>query len=370
MDQSVSALVRECDVCSRHDEHVKRAKPPLQPIPLPEKPWQRLMIDVIGPMKGPQSEQYGIVLCDLYSRWPEVALGSDATAGTIVSFLERVFAREGAPEELISDNGPAFRSAQLGEFLRCHGVRQTFSSPYSPQTCGLVERMNRTIKGACQSARLAGKPRAAFLREFLQNYRTTPHPATGVSPFLLMRGREAKTRVDVLPPPFPDRGRASVDRRVRRRHRRYQAGYKERYDRSATAPPAWAKGDWVRLRKPGTGRVEGQPSVQVQRRTGPVSFKLETGERAHARRLVAGKPGQVSGGDLDTELVCPSPAVPETASPVPATPGPVPPVELPAAAEPGATQPRRRFTVASPVTLPRRSGRVSKPADRFSPSRY
>ena len=115
-------------------------------------------------MVGPPMERYGIVLCDLYSRWPEVALCSDATASTIVQFLETLFAREGLPLELISDNGPAFRSAELRAFLTKCGVQQTFSSSYSPQTCGLVERMNRIIKGAIQSARLAREPRSPCMR--------------------------------------------------------------------------------------------------------------------------------------------------------------------------------------------------------------
>ncbi|KAF0298329.1 Protein sickie [Amphibalanus amphitrite] len=59
--------------------------------------YQRLMIDVIGPMQGPQHERYGIVLCDMFSRWPEVALCRDATAASIISFLEAVFSREGLP---------------------------------------------------------------------------------------------------------------------------------------------------------------------------------------------------------------------------------------------------------------------------------
>ncbi|KAF0290295.1 hypothetical protein FJT64_011511 [Amphibalanus amphitrite] len=59
--------------------------------------YQRLMIDVIGPMQGPQHERYGIVLCDMFSRWPEVALCRDATAASIISFLEAVFSREGTP---------------------------------------------------------------------------------------------------------------------------------------------------------------------------------------------------------------------------------------------------------------------------------
>ncbi|KAF0292808.1 uncharacterized protein FJT64_009282 [Amphibalanus amphitrite] len=212
-------------------ETTVQEKPPLQPIPLPEGPWERLMVDIIGPMHGPPTERYGIVLCDLYSRWPEVALCSDATASTIIQFLETLFACEGLPLELISDNGPAFRSAELRAFLTKCGVRQTFSSPYSPQTCGLVERLNRTIKGAIQSARLAREPRSPYLRRFLGEYRATPHPATGETPFRLMRGREARTTLDVLKRDAPTGN--SRKRAVRRRHRRYQSAYKKSRRRRA-----------------------------------------------------------------------------------------------------------------------------------------
>ncbi|KAF0303902.1 uncharacterized protein FJT64_024156 [Amphibalanus amphitrite] len=226
LDPRVSAYYHVRDQLSQHGE-----KPPLQPIPLPEGPWERLMVDIIGPMHGPPTERYDIVLCNLYSRWPEVALCSDATASTIIQFLETLFAREGLPLELISDNGPAFRSAELRAFLTKCGVRQTFSSPYSPQTCGLVERLNCTIKGAIQSARLAREPRSPYLRRFLGEYRATPHPATGETPFRLMRGREARTALDVLKRDAPTGN--SRKRAVRRRHRRYQSAYKRSRRRRA-----------------------------------------------------------------------------------------------------------------------------------------
>ena len=349
------ARVKNCDVCSQHDAHVRREKPPLQPIPLPDGPWQRLMIDAIGPMPGPQSERYGLVLCDMYSRWPEVALCQDVTAETVVYFLETLFCREGVPLELVSDNGPAFRSARLGEYLTRMGVRQTFSSPYSPQSCGMVERLNRTVKEAIQSARLAREPRGAFLRRFLAEYRTTSHPATGVSPFILMRGRESRTVIDATP---------SRDGELREHHRRYQAAYKARYDRTATGDPRWDVGDWVRLRKPVSGRVEGQKSVQIQARTGPVSYRLATGERAHARRLV---PGRAEGREEREPSVrqVPAPVTPET----PSLSGPgvtlAPPGPKPVTA--------RDDDLVGPQcrgpTSPRRSARPRKAPDRFSPDR-
>ena len=296
-----------------------------------------------------------------------------------MSFLRAVFARESVPEELITDNGPAFRSQELGDFLSRHGVRRVFSSPYSPQTCGLVERFNRTVKGAIQSARLAGVPRPDFLRDFLLEYRTTPHPATGVTPFLAMRGREARTSVDVLPVPEPEDTSQRV-RRVKRRFRRHQAQYKDRHDRVATAPPAWRVGDWVRVRKPVTGRVEGQRSVQVDRRTGPLSYRLSTGERTHARRLVVGRPdGGVWEEDPDLR--------PETFFPAP-KPNPVsvrggsppvitpPPVSSPTVVTEALEAPPLRDQSQSAVEAeasedpPRRSGRESRPPDRYTPSKY
>lgn len=364
MDREVQDLVKACPVCSEHDAHARRERPPLQPIPRPERAWQRVMIDAIGPMKGPSAERYGLVLCDLHSRWPEAALCSDITAATAIAFLESVFAREGVPDELICDNGPCFRATAFGAFLQQHGVRQVFSSPYSPQTCGLVERMNRTVKDAFQAARLSGESRSAYLRRFLGEYRATPHPATGVSPFLLMRGREPKTGLNILP---PAQRTSPNDAET---FRKYQAGYTERFNgrkgRKRTLPK-WEKGDWVRVRRPGDGRVSGQPAVQVHRRTGPVSYRLTTGERVHARRLVEGcKPQQNADTSSEGYEGLPFPLRPSTPAP-----SPVPESESSAASTPAPSVPRptpRSAQAQSRIPVPlRKSARPPKPKVPFSP---
>jgi len=380
MDSQVNIFLRDCSVCARHDEHVKPCRPPLMPIPLPEGPWQRVMIDIIGPMPGPVHERYGIVLVDLYSRWPEVALCQDVTTAVVIEFLTAVFSRESICEEIISDNGPQFRSAEMRRFLESQGVKQTFSSTYTPTTCGMVERLNRTIKGAIQTAKLSKLPTAKYVRDFLVQYRTTVHPATGKTPFRLMRGREARTKMEApvsVPVGTPDR---AVDSDVRARSEQYQAKYKLRHDERAGKGPTWEPGDWVRVKHPVTGRVSNSKSVQVQSRTGPLSYRLQTGERVHARRLVNGRePVNVSTPDPPPWYPVPCPqadvraepavphaehvprdepdhvprAVPEPVPHAPPGPRPVPPWD---------PEPE-----ASPQPPPRRSGRAVKPPDRYSP---
>ncbi len=47
---------------------------------------------------------------------------------------------------LLSDNGPAYLSGELREYLGERGVGHTPGAPYHPQTQGKIERYHRTMK--------------------------------------------------------------------------------------------------------------------------------------------------------------------------------------------------------------------------------
>ena len=44
-----------------------------------------------------------------------------------------------------SDNGTKFKNSQIEGFLEEEGIKHEFSSPYTPQQNGVVERKNRTL---------------------------------------------------------------------------------------------------------------------------------------------------------------------------------------------------------------------------------
>jgi transposase InsO family protein len=48
-------------------------------------------------------------------------------------------------KKLRSDNGMEFKNSQIEGFLEEKGIKHEFSSPYTPQQNGVVERKNRTL---------------------------------------------------------------------------------------------------------------------------------------------------------------------------------------------------------------------------------
>ncbi|KAI3370958.1 hypothetical protein L3Q82_023611, partial [Scortum barcoo] len=89
-----------------NDKSAKTAPAPFTPVKLPDGPWEKVAIDIMGPFENATWDcRYIIALTDYYSKWPEVAFASTVTTEVIIRFLTSVFSREGNPSYLVSDNG-------------------------------------------------------------------------------------------------------------------------------------------------------------------------------------------------------------------------------------------------------------------------
>ena len=64
----------------------------------------------------------------------------------VKTFVRRAQKEFGLPiKKLRSDNGTQFKNTQVEEFLDEEGIKLEFSTPYTPQQNGAVERKNRTL---------------------------------------------------------------------------------------------------------------------------------------------------------------------------------------------------------------------------------
>ena len=102
---------------------------------------------------------------------------------------------QGILEEIISDNGPPFDSAELGDYMKRKGIKHHRVTPLWPQANGEAESFMRPLGKAIKTAKIEEKDWREELNEFLLSYRTTPHSVTGVSTAELLFNRQLRTLI-------------------------------------------------------------------------------------------------------------------------------------------------------------------------------
>ena len=180
-----------------------------------DEPFKRIAMDIVGPL--PRSSSRKRLILVYATRHPEaIALRTvDANpvaeellrvfalrtvdANPVAEELLRVFARVGIPEEILTDKGAKFTSQLLAEVYRLLQIKPIRTTPYHPQTDGLVERFSHTLKSMLRkAANEDGKDWDRLLPYLLFAYREVPQASTGFSPFELLYGHRVRGPFDIL----------------------------------------------------------------------------------------------------------------------------------------------------------------------------
>src|SRR6185295_3482481 len=191
MYKHIKNYVQTCDTCQKRGKY--RIPGPLQPIPV-EAPFHRIGIDFVGPLPTTtQQNKYIIVATDYMTKWPEAKAVPKADAKNTVDFIyEDIICRHGCPTYLQSDRGTHFNNELVKILTQKFEIQHLLSTPYHPQTNGLVERFNRTLCESLAKLTDQGKDWDIFIPSVLFAYRTAKQSTTKFTPFYLTYGREAK----------------------------------------------------------------------------------------------------------------------------------------------------------------------------------
>ena len=197
----VTRFCRSCDVCQKTAPKGRTPKVPLQKMPLVDRPFRRVAIDLIGEIK-PASEsghRYILTMVDYATRFPEAVALERSDTETVAEALVDMFSRLGVPEEILSDLGTQFVSNCMKEVSRLLSIKQLTTTPYHPMCNGLVEKYNGTLKAMLKKL-CADQPRQwhRFINALLFAYREVPQESTGFSPFELFYGRTVRGPMHVL----------------------------------------------------------------------------------------------------------------------------------------------------------------------------
>ena len=193
LNEEIENITRQCISCQENAQLPKSATTAMWD--WPSGPWKRLHIDYAGPVKG----QMFLVVIDSHSKWLEVFPTTNATTETTISSLWKLFAVQGFPEHIVSDNGTQFTSFQFESFLAENGIKHTTSAPYHPATNGMAERYVGFIKKQLEKM-TDDSPLDVKLSKILMAYRTTPHVATGEAPCTLLMKRSLRNKFSLLRP--------------------------------------------------------------------------------------------------------------------------------------------------------------------------
>ena len=85
-------------------------------------------------------------------------------------------------------------------FASEEGFRHHCVTPLHPQANGEAENFMKLLNKTEQRARIENKPVRLAIQELLTGYRSTPHPATGVTPYDAMMDRKVRTKLDYVQP--------------------------------------------------------------------------------------------------------------------------------------------------------------------------
>ncbi|CAB4414663.1 unnamed protein product [Rhizophagus irregularis] len=197
MYENIREYVQSCDACQRRGK--SRSNQMLHPIAV-HGPFYQVEIDFVGSLPiTSRGNKYIIVAMDYMTKWPEAKAVPVATVEETSQFIyEDIICRHGCPAKLLSDRGTHFNNQMVEKLLEKFGIKHVFSTPYHPQTNGLVERFNRTL---CESLSKLVKQTNEwdqYIAPVLFAYRTSKHSTTKISPFYLINGREVKLPVDNL----------------------------------------------------------------------------------------------------------------------------------------------------------------------------
>ena len=195
IDREIEELARGCSGCQRV-QHAPKSSPTssVGVAIFPLATYSRYYYDYAGPFLG----MTFLVVVDASSKWPEVITMHSTTASKTIEVLRAVFARNGLPEQLVSDNGQQFIAEEFQLFLKMNGVKHITSAPYHPATNGLAERFVQTMKQSLTSMTKGQGSTQTKLSRFLIKYRHTPHSKTGETPAALFMGRSLRTRLDLI----------------------------------------------------------------------------------------------------------------------------------------------------------------------------
>lgn len=292
MRADIERLVKRCPECQKYKKVRKEyGKLPAKEAEAPI-PWNRVNVDLIGPLhvttpSGKQYELNALTIIDPATGWFEVAPVTKRDSDTIAATFDDVWlARYPRPHYCGCDNGGENKGL-FNSLLANYGLKKKATTTYNPQSNGIIERVHAVLNDMLRTGEVFNqeldpdRPWDELLGGCAYAIRNTYHTTLGASPAQLVFGRDM-----VLPLSFKTDWATIRERRQKEINRNNARENASRIDHT------YKVNDRVLLKKPGILRKldaprDGPYPVTHVYNNGTVQIRRgHITERVNIRRIV------------------------------------------------------------------------------------
>ena len=196
MKEDVQAYVKTCHACQVDKIKRKKEAGLLQPLPIPERPWQCISMDFITGFPKIVGFKSILVVVNKFSNHsvfiptPSECLVEEA----VRIFFNNVVKHFGMPKDIMSDQDTWFTGRFWVEQFKMWGTECKFSMANHPQTDDQTERVNQMLEEYLRHYVTTTQTNWLKLLELAQlSYNLHISSATGMSPFKVAIGFQART---------------------------------------------------------------------------------------------------------------------------------------------------------------------------------
>ena len=292
MRQDVDYTVRTCTVCQKNKKTRKKyGKLPPKQAETESKPWERVNIDLIGPLtvKTPTKTHSldALTMIDPATGWFEIKeLHSRTAEATADAFDDAWLTRYPRPQYIGFDNGGENKGI-FREMTDNYGLKRKPTTNYNPQGNGVCERVHAVLNDILRTFELEEReldeqnPWSEFLAAAAFAIRSTYHTTLQATPAQLVFGRDM-----ILPISIKANWERIKERKQLEINRNNARENKDRIDHT------YEVGDKVYLRKEGIQRKLSSPrdgpykiTAVYDNGTAMIQTSDAVSERVNIRRL-------------------------------------------------------------------------------------
>ena len=192
--------VQSCETCMKHKHPQKKDRQQLNPIPVKNSIYTHWFADILGPLKTTKHGHSYIFTCiDSFSKLVEIIPLKDITAHTVAKALfDNIICRYGCFETISTDRGTQFSSILWANLIKLCKSQHIMAASYHHASVGQVERENQSIERIlAKYVNLERSDWDEYLSLARHSINMSVTESTGVSPYLLVYGRELKLPLDI-----------------------------------------------------------------------------------------------------------------------------------------------------------------------------